>query len=99
MTYILLNLVFIVVILAVLVATKQLQKLRPKPVLFTLLVLVLLTAVFDNFIIGFGLVTYDTAKILGVYIGKAPIEDFAYTLVVVGLVPVLWNVMGKRHED
>ncbi|WP_258934550.1 lycopene cyclase domain-containing protein [Nesterenkonia pannonica] len=41
-------------------------------------VLFVLTAIFDNVIIGIGLVAYDESVISGLRIGRAPIEDFAY---------------------
>jgi len=40
----------------------------------------MITAVFDNVIIGIGIVAYDSQHISGVKIGLAPIEDFAYSL-------------------
>lgn len=55
-----------------------------------LVVMLILTAIFDNMIIGFGLVDYDSELISGVRIGVAPIEDFAYTVVAMMIVPVLW---------
>ena len=55
-----------------------------------LVVMLILTAIFDNMIIGFGLVAYDPELISGVRIGVAPIEDFAYTVVAMIIVPVLW---------
>lgn len=42
--------------------------------------LLVITAVFDNLIIGLGIVAYDEALISGIKIGLAPIEDFAYSL-------------------
>ncbi|MBC7708181.1 lycopene cyclase domain-containing protein [Polaromonas sp.] len=60
-------------------------------------VLLLMTAVFDSVIIALNLVDYDTSHILGVYIGKAPIEDFAYTIAAAVLVPLLWE-QGAKHE-
>ena len=42
--------------------------------------LLLITAVFDNLIIGLGIVAYDESLISGIKIGLAPIEDFAYSL-------------------
>lgn len=42
--------------------------------------LLAITAVFDNVIIGLGIVAYDETKISGIMIGLAPIEDFAYSL-------------------
>lgn len=98
MNYLLLNLVFVVLIFGLLLAAGQLQKLRLKPLLLTLLLVLVATAIFDSLIVHLGLVTYDPAKILEIYIGKAPIEDFAYAVVVVGLVPVLWKLNGERHD-
>lgn len=39
-----------------------------------------ITAVFDNVIIGLGIVAYEETKISGIMVGLAPIEDFAYSL-------------------
>lgn len=60
----------------------------------TLLVLLVFTAVFDNLIIGAGIVAYDPTKISGIFIGIAPIEDFAYTIAAVLVLPTLWGVLG-----
>lgn len=60
--------------------------------------MLILTAVFDNLIIGFGLVDYDPAKISGVKLGLAPIEDFAYTVVAIVLVPLIWVTLQKKNE-
>jgi lycopene cyclase domain-containing protein len=62
--------------------------------LLTLAVLLVFTAVFDNLIIGVGIVAYDPAKISGLMIGLAPIEDFAYTLAAVLVLPTLWGLLG-----
>jgi len=56
----------------------------------SLVVLLALTAVFDNLIIGFGLVDYDPSLISGIRVGVAPIEDFAYTVLAAVVVPVVW---------
>ena len=45
----------------------------------------LMTAVFDNLIILAGIVSYDESTLSGLKIFVAPIEDFAYTLVLVPL--------------
>lgn len=42
--------------------------------------LLVITAIFDNVIIGLGIVAYDETKISGIMVGLAPIEDFAYSL-------------------
>ncbi|ROR73026.1 lycopene cyclase domain-containing protein [Bogoriella caseilytica] len=60
--------------------------------------LMLLTAIFDTVIIGVGLVDYDESLILGWRIGLAPIEDFAYPLAGVILLPALWALLGGRRD-
>lgn len=72
------------------------QKLDGKPIGSALVVLLVMTAVFDSLIIANGIVAYDTAKILGLYIGKAPVEDFAYTLAAVVLIPYLWKHYASK---
>ncbi len=62
-------------------------------------VMLILTAVFDNMIIGFGLVDYDPALISGVRIGVAPIEDFAYTVLAMIVVPVVWAWGAKLSRQ
>ena len=54
-----------------------------------LLVLMLMTAVFDNLIILAGIVSYDESKLSGIKVLVAPIEDFAYTLVLVPLIALV----------
>lgn len=59
--------------------------------------LAVLTAVFDSVMIGMELFHYDASHILGVKIGLAPIEDFAYPLAGVVALPGLWMwLTGKR---
>jgi lycopene cyclase domain-containing protein len=59
-------------------------------------VLLVMTAIFDNFIVGTGIVDYDPELISGVRIGVAPIEDFFYTLAAVVIIPSLWNWLRSR---
>ncbi len=61
----------------------------------TLAVLLVFSAVFDNVIILMGLVAYKTSTLSGIFIGVAPIEDFAYTLAAVALLPSLWDLMAS----
>ncbi len=60
-------------------------------------VLLLLTAVFDNVMIGIGLVGYDEALISGAFVGIAPLEDFAYAIAAAVLLPSLWTLIGGRR--
>ena len=54
--------------------------------------LLVATAVFDNLIVGTGIVAYDESLILGVKIGFAPIEDFAYALAAPLLISIATNI-------
>ena len=47
--------------------------------------------------IGIGLVGYDESKISGLFIGIAPLEDFAYAVAAVLLLPSLWIILGPRR--
>jgi lycopene cyclase domain-containing protein len=57
--------------------------------------MLILTAVFDNLIVLSGIVAYDESKLIGLKIGLVPIEDFAYTVVAVLLVPAIWKALKK----
>jgi len=92
-TYLVLSLTVLAIIAAATVPT--LRRLPLPPLLVTALVLLALTAVFDNVIVGLDLVAYDDAKILGIRVPIAPIEDFSYTLGAVMLVPALWTWLGR----
>jgi lycopene cyclase domain-containing protein len=94
MSYALLNLIFIAPVLVVLFAYRWLA--HWGTLCYTLVALLLMTAVFDNFIVGSGIVAYDPALLSGVFIGFAPIEDFAYTLVAAVLIPMTWWWLGSR---
>lgn len=65
---------------------------------FALLALLLLTAVFDNLIVGFGIVGYDESKLSGIRVLYAPIEDFAYALAVVPLVALLQGLLKREKK-
>lgn len=67
-----------------------------KPLIRAAGVMLLLTLVFDNLIIATGIVDYDPEKISGIRLGVAPIEDFAYTIVALILVPSLFNFLRSR---
>lgn len=72
------------------------KKLKAKPLAISALVMLTLTLIFDNVIIGTGIVAYDTSKLSGLMLGYAPIEDFAYTLVALVLTPSLFEFFRKK---
>ena len=100
MTYWALNAIFLGAVAAVAVVA-VLSKRGPRwaSVGLVLGVVLLMTAVFDNVMIGVGLVGYDEAKISGAFIGIAPLEDFAYAIAAGLLLPSLWVLLGRRNEN
>jgi len=96
MTYVILSLAVLAALAVVCVPT--LRRLPFRPLALTAVALVVLTAVFDNVIVGLHIVAYDRARISGLLVPVAPIEDFAYALGAILLVPTLWTFLGKRKE-
>ena len=72
-------------------------------VIVTVLVLFVLTAIFDNLMIGAGLFHYAPEHLLGVSVGLAPLEDFSYPLAGALLLPALWIALQRggrqRRQD
>ena len=100
MTYWALNAIFLAIVVVALAAASILRRRRLSwPALgITLAVLLLMTAVFDNAMIGIGLVAYDESLISGAFIGIAPLEDFAYAVAAVFGLPSLWVLIGRGLE-
>ena len=96
MTYAELNLLFLIPAAALLFFFRYLVRWRK--LCFTVAALVIMTAIFDNFIVGSGIVAYNPDTLSGAFIGFAPIEDFAYTLVAAVLVPLTWWWLGSRQS-
>lgn len=94
MTYLWLNLIFGVAAIAVGLLFARGSSTRS--IVVTGLALLAITAIGDSLIVWSGIVAYDPAKILGIMIGFAPVEDFAYAIVAIVLVPVIWNASAKR---
>lgn len=61
------------------------------------LVLLALTAVFDNIMIAARLFTYPDQHLSGLHIGLAPIEDFSYPLAAAFLIPAVWTLLTPRE--
>jgi len=103
-TYLVLNAVFLVVpVLLLVLALLRLRRSRhPAPLLtaggIALAVVLLLTAVFDNVLVGLGIVGYDESRISGLRIGVAPIEDFAYAVAAAIGLPSLWILLRREHR-
>jgi lycopene cyclase domain-containing protein len=90
-TYLVLNLFFLTL------AIITLRIMRPsKAQLITMIIILAITAIGDTIIIALGIVGYDTSKLLGVFIGRAPIEDFFYAVVAALIVPTIWHKLEKN---
>lgn len=99
MTYGLLNVVFLAVVALVAIAAIVARRSpRWRAVGLAAVLMLALTAIFDNVIIGTGLVAYDDSLISGVRIGIAPIEDFAYTVAALVLLPAVWELLARRPQ-
>lgn len=62
------------------------------------LALILLTAVFDSVMIWADLFRFDEQMLLGVRIGLAPLEDFAWPVAAALLLPAVWEAMGRWNR-
>lgn len=93
LTYIILNTLFLAAILV-------LFNVRPRkpstPWLLMFVSLILITLIFDSLMISLGFFYYTPEKILGVIIGKAPIEDFFYAILAAIIIPALWYKLEKK---
>jgi len=94
------NVVLNVLVLAALgaVSWRVLRRMRGMPLVWTVVHLCVLTAVFDTIMIDVGLYVFDPDKILGRYIWGAPLEDFAYAIAAGIGMPVLWVALGRRRR-
>ena len=103
MTYLLLSAVFIGIAVAVAVVALVVRARRGRaiarwwiPLLAAAVLLVIFTAVFDNIMIAAGLMVYAPSKTSGLSIDSAPLEDFAYPIAAVLLLPAIWALLGRR---
>lgn len=98
MTYALIVLPFVLVTVAVTLASARRPRFgsRMAASAITALVLVVLTAVFDNLMIAAGLFTYPEHLISGWRIGLAPVEDFAYPVCAAFLLPAVHALLRRE---
>ncbi|GAA4678653.1 lycopene cyclase domain-containing protein [Frondihabitans cladoniiphilus] len=78
---------------------RESNRLRNVSWIIAVAILLTMTAVFDNVMIGIGLVGYDASKISGVFVGIAPLEDFSYSVAALILLPSLWVLLPSRSRD
>lgn len=95
-TYLALNIVFMLIAFVILNLVSRKSPWRA--IGFTMFWMLLMTLVFDNVIIALGIVGYDVTKISGFLLGLAPIEDFAYTVVSVMAVAIIWTKVTRTTK-
>lgn len=101
MTYALIVVPFLIVAAIVTAATARRPRFgaRMRASAVAALVLVILTAVFDNVMIAADLFTYPEHLISGIRIGLAPLEDFAYPVAAAFLVPAIQCLLTPRTVE
>lgn len=99
MSYAVLAVVFTVSAVVLAVVFGLLARRGPHPIAVgaTAAVLLALTAVFDTVMIGVGFFGYADAQLVGLRVGLAPIEDFAYPIAGAVLLPALWVLLRARR--
>ena len=96
MTYALIVLPFVATTVAVVLATARRPGFGARTAAsgITALVLIALTAVFDNLMIAAGLFSYPPEHLSGLSIGLAPVEDFSYAVCAAFLVPAVYALLA-----
>lgn len=92
--YLGLNLVVLSAVVIILLIRRPRLNLKRLGIVFG--IVVLLTAIFDSLIVGLDIVGYNYQYLTGLFVGRAPIEDFFYTIVAVVFTISLWQ--GKSNE-
>jgi lycopene cyclase domain-containing protein len=99
LTYAALNVPFVGAALLVALAAVLVRRAPLWRVLgLTAMGVLVLTAVFDNVLVGTGIVGYDAKLISGAFVGVAPVEDFAYAIAAVLLLPSLWRLLAPSPK-
>lgn len=90
MTYLLISLPFLLVALVLWIIRRNSAPRQVAVTAVVMVVLLALTAVFDNLMIWAELVGYGDAQRLGWQIGLVPVEDFFYIIFIALIVPACW---------
>lgn len=97
MTYLVLDVVFLA-LAGLVVLAAHLRGVRPllRAIAWSMLVLAVMTIVFDNLMIAAGLFEFDDDHLVGLRFWRAPVEDLGYPFAVALLLPALWHLLGRR---
>lgn len=83
----------------VFIARRRMPAGSVRALLIAFAALAVLTLIFDNLMIASGLFGYGEGTIVGLRIGFAPIEDFAYPFVSLLVVAAVMALLGPRRRD
>jgi len=98
-TYLLLDLAFLGTVALVALATWLSRRMPAwRLVALSAIPLLVMTAIFDNVLVGLHIVSYDPDLISGAFLGFAPVEDFSYAIAAVVLLPCLWSLLTPRER-
>lgn len=95
-TYLVLNVVVLAGCAGLLAVFSKLYISRP--VIIATGCMIVLTAVFDSILIAMGFYSYNPAKLMGVFVGRAPVEDLFYIGIAVLVTSSIWKWMEVRSE-
>ena len=100
MTYPLIVLPFLLVTVIIVLTTVRMPRFGRRMAAsgVAAVVLLVLTAIFDNVMIAVGLFTYPENRLSGLRIGLAPVEDFSYPLCAAFLVPAIYTLLGRDRK-
>ena len=101
MSYLELNYFFLGLALLTLlgaILARRLDRRRMTAMFVGVVAMLVLTAVFDNVMIGSGLFDYSSQTLAGPRVGLAPLEDFAYPLGGAILLPSAWLLLDPRSR-
>lgn len=93
--YLIISLPFLVVAAVLMFKIYKIDKSTLAKVVIASLIM---TAVFDSAIIAMGFVGYDTSKLLGIYVFKAPLEDFFYIIFALAVTIYTWEKLNARDS-
>ncbi len=94
-TYFMMGLPFVTAVLLLDLIILKTKTMFSRQCWIAMLIMVALTAIFDQLLTGLPIINYNETKLLGIYLGHAPVEDFMYTLAaVIGL-----GSLGKYYEQ
>lgn len=97
-TYFLMGVPFIVLVIVLDIWILKTKVIATKQCWVVMMVMVVLTAIFDQFLTGLPIVHYNEANMTGVRLLYAPIEDFTYTFAaVIGLGSLLQYAETKSN--